>query len=218
MAKRLKVAVLISGRGSNMESLLKAASEPSYPAKIVLVLSNRPEAPGLEKARQYGIETQVVDHKTYRNRESFDGEMHEILLAKGVEFIALAGFMRLLSQRFVEDWRDRMINIHPALLPLFPGLDTHERALEAGVKIHGCSVHFLRHEMDTGPLIGQAAVPVLHDDTPESLAARVLEAEHQLYPLCLKLVAEGQVKITGGNAQVLAKSPGEILINPIYSS
>lgn len=214
MAASLRVAVLISGRGSNMEALIKASREDDFPAEIVLVLSNRPEAAGLRTAESFGIETKIVDHKAFSDRESFESEMSDCLRAKKVDFIALAGFMRLMTEGFVAAWRNRMINIHPSLLPLFPGLNTHERALEAGVKLHGCSVHFVRHEMDSGPLIGQAAVPVLAEDTPDSLAARVLAAEHRLYPLCLRLIAEGRVTVEGERARVEAGAPEAAFGNP----
>lgn len=197
MAGKLKVAVLISGRGSNLQALISASSAPDYPAEIVLVVSNRPEAQGLFRAQAAGISTAVVEPRDFPDKISFDRAMTEVLESSGTEFICLAGFMRLLSPQFVDHWRDRMINIHPSLLPLFPGLDTHRRALDAGVRLHGCSVHFVRQEMDSGPIIGQAAVPVLGGDDPESLSGRVLEAEHLLYPWCLELVAKGRVKVAG---------------------
>jgi phosphoribosylglycinamide formyltransferase-1 len=193
----LKVAVLISGRGSNLQALIDAFGPKvqDSPVTIVLVLSNRPEAPGLERAAQAGLKTEIVDHKTFASREDFDVAMDREIRAAGAEFVVLAGFMRLLTPQFVAAWQDRMINIHPALLPAFPGLDTHKRALEAGVRLHGATVHFVRHETDTGPIIAQAAVPVLPGDDESTLAARVLAAEHQLYPLALRLVAEGRVRV-----------------------
>jgi len=193
----LKVAVLISGRGSNLQALIDAFGPKvqDSPVTIVLVLSNRPEAPGLERAAQAGLKTEIVDHKTFASREDFDVAMDREIRATGAEFVVLAGFMRLLTPQFVAAWQDRMINIHPALLPAFPGLDTHKRALEAGVRLHGATVHFVRHETDTGPIIAQAAVPVLPGDDESTLAARVLAAEHQLYPLALRLVAEGRVRV-----------------------
>lgn len=215
MAGRLKVGVLISGRGSNLQALIDAAKDPSYPAEIVLVLSNKPDAKGLERAAGAGIATAVISHKDFADRKSFDGAMTEALESAGVELICLAGFMRLLSAEFVEHWRDRMINIHPSLLPLLPGLDTHERALEMGLRLHGCSVHFVRQEMDSGPLIGQAAVPVLPDDDAKGLAARVLEAEHRLYPACLKLLAEGRVKVEGERCRVEGTPSAQVLVNPL---
>ena len=212
---RLKVGVLISGRGSNLLALMAACAEADYPAEIVLVISNRPAAAGLEHARAAGLPVATIDHEAFDDRESFDAALTAALEAAGVELVCLAGFMRLLTEGFVGHWRDRMINIHPALLPSFPGLDTHERALEAGVKLHGCTVHYVRHEMDTGPIVGQAAVPVLADDDADDLAARVLEAEHRLYPACLRLVAEGRVGIDGETAQLEDAEPsGPGLANP----
>ena len=197
MGAALKVAVLISGRGSNLQALIDAFGPKvqDSPVTMVLVLSNRPEAPGLERAAQAGLKTEIVDHKTFASREDFDVAMDREIRAAGAEFVVLAGFMRLLTPQFVAAWQDRMINIHPALLPAFPGLDTHKRALEAGVRLHGATVHFVRHETDTGPIIAQAAVPVLPGDDESTLAARVLAAEHQLYPLALRLVAEGRVRV-----------------------
>ena len=198
-----------------MDALLRASAAADYPAEIVLVISNRPKAPGLEKARGSGVPTLVIDHKTFPDRETFDAVMTESLTTAGVQLVALAGFMRILSGAFVTHWRDRLINIHPSLLPLFPGLDTHAQALETGVKLHGCTVHFVRPEMDTGPIIGQAAVPVRGDDTPETLAARVLQAEHRLYPQCLKLVASGGVRIRDERAIIEAPAPAAAsLLNP----
>lgn len=188
---RKRVGILISGRGSNMEALIEATRHPDYPAKIVVVISNRPEAAGLETARQAGIEAITVDHKQFATRTAFEARLHQTLLAADVDLICNAGFMRLLTGGFVDRWRDRQLNIHPSLLPAFPGLDTHKRALDTGVQITGCTVHFVRLEMDSGPIIAQAAVPVLPGDTPESLSKRVLAAEHQLYPHALRLVAAG---------------------------
>ena len=214
MSMRRKVAVLISGRGSNMQSLVRACAEPGYPAEIVLVLSNRADAAGLDYAREAGIPTAVVSHRDFPDRAAFDAAMEEEILRHGAELICLAGFMRLLDSRIIEAWQDRMINIHPSLLPSFKGLDTHERALEAGVKLAGCTVHFVRPEMDTGPIIAQAAVPVLPDDTPDSLAARILEQEHVIYPMALRLVAEGRVRVEDGKAVVDAPGPTHRLRNP----
>ncbi|SDG64481.1 phosphoribosylglycinamide formyltransferase [Roseospirillum parvum] len=194
---RRRVAILVSGRGSNMDALLKAAADPAFPARVVLVLSNRPNAPALDKARAAGVPTEVLDHTTFDSREAFDQALDERLRAAQVELVCLAGFLRLLTERFVDSWENRLINIHPSLLPAFKGLHTHERALETGVRVHGCTVHFLRPAMDEGPIIAQAAVAVLPDDTAESLGARVLEAEHQLFPLALRLVAEGRARVRG---------------------
>jgi phosphoribosylglycinamide formyltransferase-1 len=211
---RRKVAVLISGRGSNMQSLIRACAEPDYPAEIVLVLSNRADAAGLAFAREAGIPTSVISHRDFPDRAAFDAAMEEEILRHGAELICLAGFMRLLDSRIIEAWQDRMINIHPSLLPSFKGLDTHQRALDAGVKLAGCTVHFVRPEMDTGPIIAQAAVPVLPDDTPDSLAARILEQEHVIYPMALRLVAEGRVRVFGDRAIVEAPGPTRRLRNP----
>jgi len=194
--KRLKtrVAVLISGRGSNMVALIEAARTPDYPAEIVLVVSNRPDALGLVRAREAGIATALVDHKTFgEDREAFEHALDAQMATHRIDLICLAGFMRLLTPWFVTRWSGRMLNIHPALLPQFKGLDTHRRALEAGVPRHGATVHFVGVEMDAGPIIAQDSVPVLPDDTEETLAARVLELEHRIYPQALRLVAEGQL-------------------------
>ncbi len=203
---RKRVAVLISGRGSNMEALLRAASEPSYPAEIALVLSNRPDAPGLARAATAGIATACVDHRPFRgNRAAHEAAVDSCLRAHGVELVCLAGYMRLLTPWLVGAWEQRMLNIHPSLLPAFPGLDTHRRALAAGVKLHGCTVHLVTAEVDSGPILAQAAVPVLPGDTEEVLAARVLAQEHRLYPLALRLHIEG-----GGRADPMAA-----LVNPL---
>jgi phosphoribosylglycinamide formyltransferase-1 len=195
--KKKRVGILISGRGSNMMSLIAAAREPGYPAEIACVLSNRPEAEGLAKARGAGIEARAVDHVLFKSRGDFEAGLDDALREAGVELVACAGFMRLMTPDFVERWRDRMLNIHPSLLPAFRGLQTHERVLAAGVKITGCTVHVVRAEMDEGPIVAQAAVPVLDGDTLERLAARVLEAEHKLYPHALALFASGRVRIAG---------------------
>jgi phosphoribosylglycinamide formyltransferase-1 len=190
-----RVAVLISGRGSNMMSLIAAARESDYPADIVCVLSNRPEAEGLSKAAAAGIRTGAFDHKSYGSREGFEADLDKALRAVEVDVVACAGFMRLLSPAFVGAWHDRMLNIHPSLLPAFRGLDTHARALAAGVKVTGCTVHIVRPEVDSGPIIAQAAVPVLDGDTEETLSARVLAAEHLLYPHALSLFASGAITV-----------------------
>ena len=216
MAEPLKVAVLISGRGTNLQALIDAFPKGAdSPVQIVLVLSNRPDAQGLERAAKAGLKTEIVDHKSFTSREDFDVAMDREIRAAGAAFIILAGFMRLLSEGFINAWKDRMINIHPALLPSFRGLDTHRRALDAGVKLHGCTAHFVRHETDTGPIIAQAAVPVLPGDDEAALAARVLGAEHQLYPLVLRLIAEGKVRVEGERA-IIADAPAAdgILFNP----
>src|SRR5215467_6969028 len=188
-----RVAILISGRGANTAALIAAAKSPDYPAEIAVVLSNRSDAGGLRRARAEGIATAVVDHGDFgKDREAFEPAVQALLETHRIDIVCLAGFMRLLTPWLVSRWHGRMLNIHPALLPSFRGLHTHERALEAGVKIHGATVHFVVPEVDSGPIIAQAAVPVLDDDTPDALAARVLAAELRLYPLALGLVAGEQ--------------------------
>ncbi len=218
-AARKTVGVLVSGRGSNLQALLDAGADPAYPARIAVVVSNKAAAHGLTRAARAGVPTRVVARRDYADRDACDAAMTAALEEAGVELVCLAGFMRILSEGFVSRWRDRLINIHPSLLPRFPGLDTHARALAAGVRLHGCTVHFVRLEMDRGPIIGQAAVPVLPGDTEESLAARVLEAEHKLYPRCLRLVAEGRVKVVGEVAEVAGPGaePGRHPIDPAPS-
>ena len=217
---RLKVGVLASGRGSNLAALIEAAADPKFPAEIALVVVNVKGAAALDRARAAGIPTKLIEHRAFADRASFEAALEAALRAAGIELVCLAGFMRLLTPGFVEAWRDRMINIHPSLLPAFPGLDTHARALQAGVKITGCTVHFVRHETDTGPIIAQAAVPVLPEDTANTLAARVLEAEHRIYPLALKLVAEGRVRVVEERAEIVgasgaaARAPSPMLLNP----
>lgn len=195
---RAKLAVLISGRGSNLQSLIDAAADPAYPAEIGLVISNRPNAKGLERATAAGIPQYVIDHKDFRSREDFDAALNDALRTAEADYICLAGFMRILTDGFVNDWRGRLINIHPSLLPAFKGLHVHERMIDAGVKIAGCTVHFVSAEMDSGPIIGQAAVPVLPGDTPPRLAERILEQEHRLYPACVAIVASKKARLSGG--------------------
>jgi len=208
--------VLISGRGSNMKALIEAARQPGYPAEIALVLSNRADAAGLAAAAAAGLATRVVPHRNFPDRAAFDAALDAALREAGVDLVCLAGFMRLLTPGFVADWRDRMINIHPSLLPAFPGLDTHARALAAGVRFTGCTVHYVRAEMDSGPIIAQAAVPVAPGDTPDTLAARVLAAEHRLYPLALRLVAAGQVRVEGEHAMIEGhRAPAGPILNPL---
>jgi phosphoribosylglycinamide formyltransferase 1 len=194
---RCRVAVLISGRGSNLASFIEAAQASDFPATIALVVSNRPGAPGLARAEAAGIEAVTLDHKAFPSREAFDRALDRVLRERGIEFVCLAGFMRVLTPWFVESWQGRMINIHPSLLPLFRGTGTHRQALEAGVTVHGCTVHFVVPELDAGPIIAQAAVPVLPDDTEETLAARVLAQEHAIYPQALRLICEGKVRLEG---------------------
>ena len=197
---RKRVAVLISGRGSNMAALVAAAIDPSFPAEIVGVVSNRADARGLEIAATHSIPTRVVSSRDYDGREAHDAAIHKALTQFKAEIVCLAGYMRLLTPDFVQKWKGRMINIHPALLPSFRGLDTHARAIATGVRVHGCTVHFVTPEMDEGPIIAQAAVPVLTDDTEETLGERVLKLEHRLYPLALRLLAEGSVRMSDGVA------------------
>lgn len=192
-----QVGVLISGRGSNFQALLSATQAPDFPADIAVVISNRPNAGGLAIAEAAGLPNVTIDHRAYPSREAFEADITAALSDHGVDLVAQAGFMRINTASFIERWWNRLINIHPSLLPAFPGLDTHARALAAGVKLHGCSVHFVREAVDQGPIIGQAAVPVLTGDDPDILAARVLQAEHRLYPHCLRLVAENRVTIEG---------------------
>jgi phosphoribosylglycinamide formyltransferase-1 len=200
---RKRVAVLISGRGSNMSALIDAAKANDYPAEIALVLSNRPGAAGLATARAAGITTAVVDHAAFgKDRERFERAIDAELAAHRIELVCLAGFMRILTPWLVGRWGWRMLNIHPALLPAFKGLDTHARALAAGVKIHGASVHFVVPEMDSGPIVAQGAVPVHDDDDEHALAARVLAVEHRIYPLALALVAQGRVRVVDGRCMV----------------
>lgn len=193
----LKLGVLISGRGSNLQALIDACATEDFPAKIELVISNKPGAYGLERAKAAGIATDVIEHRDFADRESFDAELDRRLKAAGVQCVCLAGFMRLLSADFVRSWKDRLINIHPSLLPSFKGLDTHQRTIEAGVRLAGCTVHFVRPEMDEGPIIVQAAVPVLPDDDADSLAERILVQEHRIYPQAVRLIAEGRIRTVG---------------------
>lgn len=197
MTRKKRTAILISGRGSNMRSLVEAARAPDYPAEIALVASNRPDAEGVAWAVDQGLPTVIIDHKAYPSRADFERALQSALDTNGIELVALAGFMRLMTPDFVEYWRDRMLNIHPSLLPSFKGLNTHERAIAAGVRIAGCTVHFVRAEMDEGPIIAQAAVPVLSGDTAETLAARILKVEHRVYPAALRLVAAGEARLDG---------------------
>jgi phosphoribosylglycinamide formyltransferase 1 len=200
---RKRVAVLISGRGSNMAALIAAAKAADYPVEIALVLSNRPDAGGLATAQAESITTAIVDHTKFgKDRAAFEHAMQDVLERHKIEFVCLAGFMRLLTPSFAERWHERMLNIHPALLPAFKGLDTHKRALEAGVKLHGATVHFVVPDMDSGPIIAQGALAVRDDDTEESLAARVIKVEHRLYPVALRLVAEGRVRVVGGRCLI----------------
>lgn len=185
-----RLGILISGRGSNMETLLKAAQQPGCPYAPALVIANKPDAGGLERARGYGVAAEAIDHKLFgKDREAFERAMDARLKAAGVELVALAGFMRVLTPWFVNEWAGRLINIHPSLLPKYPGVDTHKRCLEAGDTVHGCTVHQVTAGVDEGPVIGQAEINVLDGDTADTLAARVLKAEHVLFPRCLAAIA-----------------------------
>jgi len=194
---KLKLAVLISGRGSNLQSLIDACGNPDFPAEIVLVVSNVPGVQGLERASSAGIEARTIDHKDYGGREPFEAALHETIAASGAELICLAGFMRLLTGGFVEKWQGRMINIHPSLLPAFKGLHVHERVIEAGERFSGCTVHFVIADLDSGPIIVQAKVPVEPGDDADALAARVLVEEHRILPEAVRLIAEGRVALEG---------------------
>lgn len=211
-----RVAVLISGRGSNMEALVAAAASDLYPAQIVVVIANRPDAPGLARAAAAGVPTVVIDHQGFgTDREAFERALEADLESRAVELICLAGFMRLLSPWLVDRWQGRMLNIHPALLPAFKGLNTHARALAAGVKIHGATVHFVVAETDSGPILAQAGLAVNAHDTAQTLAARVRRLEHRIYPLALKLLAEGRVRINDGRCVIAGLNEVEdVLISP----
>lgn len=214
-AGRVRTAVLISGRGSNLAALLGACARPDAPAEIALVVSNRPNAAGLQHAATAGIATEVIDHQRFRAREEFERAVTAALESSDIQLVCLAGFMRLLTPWFTERLRDRVLNIHPSLLPAFPGLDTHRRALAAGVRFSGCTVHFVRAALDAGPIIVQGVVPVRPEDTPEALAARVLQAEHRCYPLALDLVASGRTRVEGERVLIDgAHAPEAMVINP----
>lgn len=208
MTARKKVAILISGRGSNMGALIRAAAEGDYPAEIAGVISDRADAPGLAAAGAAGIPARAVGRDEHADKAAHEAAIEAALQELGAELVCLAGFMRLLSAGFVSRWRGRMINIHPSLLPLFKGLSPNAQALQAGVRVHGCTVHFVTEETDGGPIVAQAAVPVLADDTEERLAERVLKAEHKLYPLALALVASGAARMEDG--KTVFPTPGDI--------
>ena len=201
--KRLRTGVLISGSGTNLQALLDACAAPDFPAGIVLVISNRADAGGLDRAKRAGIASRIIPHKEYPSREAFDAALDQALRDAGVEFICLAGFMRLLSSGFVEQWRDRLINVHPSLLPAYKGMDAVEQALDAGVSRTGCTVHFVRPEMDSGPILLQAEVPIEAGDTPERLHNRIRAAEHRCYPEALRLIASGRIKVEGETVTLL---------------
>lgn len=216
--KPKRVAVLISGRGSNMNALIAAAMNPAYPARVIGVVSNVATAPGLESARSHSIRAEAIPHGDFGNRETHDEAIHAMLTEMKAEIVCCAGYMRIMGEALVKRWAGRMINIHPSLLPAFKGLNTHARALQAGVRIHGCSVHFVTPGMDEGPIIAQAAVPVHAGDDEDRLAARVLEAEHRVYPMALRLVAEGKARMSAGRVILSAGSEDDsnsaMLISP----
>ncbi len=216
MAKT-RTAILISGRGSNMMALVDAARAADFPAEITLVLSNRPDADGLAKARQRGVDTAVIDHREFNGRAAFEAVLNRALSEGKIELVCLAGFMRLLTADFVDSWRNRLINIHPSILPAFKGLQTHERAITAGVRIHGATAHFVRATMDEGPVIVQGAVPVLPSDTAESLGERVLAVEHRIYPIALALVAGRKARVVSEKVMIERDGAhaGDALIVPL---
>lgn len=200
--KKLRVGVLISGNGSNLQAIIDACADKNFPAEVVSVISNKETAYGLERAAKAGIKTSAIRHKDYPDRNAFDEALHAQLIEDGVEFVCLAGFMRLLTAEFVGKWENKMINIHPSLLPAFKGLDVQQAAIDAGVKFSGCTVHFVTPEMDAGPIIVQAVVPVHQDDTADSLAERIHKVEHQCYPLAVKLAGEGRLSVKSGRVFV----------------
>ncbi|MCP5432562.1 MAG: phosphoribosylglycinamide formyltransferase [Alphaproteobacteria bacterium] len=199
---KCRLGVLVSGRGSNLQALIDACADPGFPATIAAVVSNRPDAGGLARAQAAGIATSVVDHKLYATREAFEAHLHAALEEAGVDLLCAAGFMRVLTASFIARWEGRFLNVHPSLLPSFPGLHPQQQALDAGVKVSGCTVHFVTAEVDAGPIVAQVAVPVLEGDTADTLAARILNSEHRLYPRAVRLVAEGRVRIEGARAHV----------------
>jgi len=216
MAEKLPIAVLISGSGTNLQSIIDAIVANRLNAKIELVLSNRADAFGLVRARNHNIPTEVLDHKSFLSREAYDQAVVDLLHSRGVHLVALAGFMRLLSPVFVKSFSNRIMNIHPALLPSFPGLHVQKKAIEHGVRFSGCTVHFVNEECDEGPIIIQAVVPVFPDDTEEQLAERILKQEHRIYPRAIQLYAEGRLHVVGRRVMVdgLARDESQILINP----
>lgn len=210
--RKKRVAVLISGSGSNLQSLIDAASEPDYSAEIVLVVSNKPDAFGLTRAERVGIPTEILSHKAYASREDFDTALHSVLKEANVDFICLAGFMRIFTPGFVAHWPNRILNIHPSLLPAFPGLHVHRRAIEAGARFSGCTVHIVNAALDDGPIILQAVVPIIQTDTPDTLAARILKMEHIIYPKALDWMASGKANVVG---TVVKVDPQETAPDPL---
>jgi phosphoribosylglycinamide formyltransferase-1 len=212
---KLSIGVLISGRGSNLAALIAAARADDFPARIALVVSNEPDAAGLATADAAGIPTRTIDHRQFAGRPAFEDALHAALVEAGVELVCLAGFMRLLTEGFVGRWLDRLINIHPSLLPAFRGIHVHERVIASGVRFSGCTVHFVRPATDDGPIVVQAVVPVLPDDDANTLAARVLACEHRIYPYAVRLIAEGRCTVEDGGVRILgARAPEEVLLNP----
>lgn len=208
MTKLCRVGVLISGSGSNLQALIDASTQHGYGANIAVVISNKADAYGVTRAKYAGIPVEVISHTDYASRDAFDTAMDVVLKAYDVDVVCLAGFMRLLSDGFVTRWRDKLMNIHPSLLPAFKGVDVHERVLQAGAKLSGCTVHFVRSEMDVGPIIIQAAVPVYGDDTPDTLAQRVHAQEHQIYPQALAWFAKGALSITDERVRIMGEKKG----------
>ena len=215
MAARRRTAVLISGRGSNLRALIEACARPDASAEIVLVISNRADAAGLRHARDCGVATEMIPHGAFATQVGFENAIDRTLHEHGIAVVCLAGFMRVLSPWFVERWRDRLLNIHPSLLPAFRGLDTHRRVLAAGVRFTGCTVHLVRAEVDDGPIVVQAVVPVHPHDDADSLAARVLDAEHRCYPMALELVASGRARVIDGRVMIDGTTTADaVLLNP----
>lgn len=216
MAQQVSIAVLVSGGGTNLQSIIDAIEAKRLDAKIEVVLSNRADAYGLVRAKKHGVATEVLDHKNFSSRDAYDQAVVDLLRARGVELVVLAGFMRLLSPVFVKAYSNRIMNIHPALLPSFPGLHVQKKAVEHGVRFSGCTVHFVNEECDEGPIIIQAVVPVFPDDTEETLAARILRQEHQIYPRAIQLYAEGRLRVVGRTVMVdkQLKDDLQVLIQP----
>lgn len=214
--RKLRLGVMISGSGTNLQALIDACAGPDFPAQIEVVISNRPGVRGLERASQAGIKAVTIDHKDFEDKETFEDAVHDCLSEHQVELVCLAGFMRLLTSTFVNRWRDRMINIHPSLLPSYKGLHTHARALEDGVRFHGCTIHYVRPEMDNGPIIMQAVIPIATDETEESLIAKTLTFEHKMYPAAVKLIAEGKARVSGNKVAFKDTDMGDAgVISPL---
>lgn len=214
----MKLGILFSGRGSNLAALIAACKDEKYPAEIAIAISNNPNAEGIAIAETAGIRVQVINHKEFEDRDTFDAALDTTLKEAGVELVCNAGFMRILTSGFVKSWHNRQLNVHPSLLPAFKGLHVHDRVLQSGVRLTGATVHFVRDEMDEGPIVAQVAVPVEADDTVDTLTARVLEAEHQIYPMAVRLVAEGKARVQGERVAIdgVAKSkPGPLFVPPL---